>query len=40
MAHRIFNFNAGPSTLPLDVLKKMQDEATIEIKDPAYELEE
>jgi phosphoserine aminotransferase len=26
MAHRIFNFNAGPSTLPLDVLKKVQEE--------------
>lgn len=26
MAHRIFNFNAGPSTLPLDVLKIVQEE--------------
>jgi phosphoserine aminotransferase len=26
MAHRIFNFNAGPATLPLDVLKKVQEE--------------
>ena len=26
MAHRIFNFNAGPSTLPLDVLKLVQEE--------------
>jgi phosphoserine aminotransferase len=26
MAHRVFNFNPGPSTLPLDVLKKVQDE--------------
>ena len=26
MAHRIFNFNAGPSTLPLDVLKTVQEE--------------
>ena len=26
MAHRIFNFNAGPSTLPLDVLKIAQEE--------------
>ncbi|MCD6248917.1 MAG: 3-phosphoserine/phosphohydroxythreonine transaminase [candidate division Zixibacteria bacterium] len=26
MAHRIFNFNAGPSTLPLDVLKIIQEE--------------
>ena len=26
MAHRIINFNAGPSTLPLDVLKIVQEE--------------
>ena len=26
MAKRIFNFNAGPSTLPLDVLKIAQEE--------------
>lgn len=26
MAHRIFNFNAGPSALPLDVLKIVQEE--------------
>ncbi|HUV29766.1 MAG TPA: 3-phosphoserine/phosphohydroxythreonine transaminase [Acidobacteriota bacterium] len=26
MAHRIFNFNPGPSTLPLDVLKIVQEE--------------
>lgn len=26
MAHRIFNFNAGPSTLPLEVLKTVQSE--------------
>jgi phosphoserine aminotransferase len=26
MAHRIINFNAGPSTLPLDVLKTVQEE--------------
>ncbi|UCC44834.1 MAG: 3-phosphoserine/phosphohydroxythreonine transaminase [Candidatus Zixiibacteriota bacterium] len=26
MAHRIFNFNPGPSTLPLDVLKIVQQE--------------
>ncbi len=26
MANRIFNFNAGPSTLPLDVLKIVQGE--------------
>jgi phosphoserine aminotransferase len=26
MAHRIFNFNAGPSTLPIDVLKIVQEE--------------
>jgi phosphoserine aminotransferase len=26
MAHRVFNFNAGPSTLPLDVLKIVQNE--------------
>lgn len=26
MANRVFNFNAGPSTLPLEVLKTVQDE--------------
>jgi len=26
MAHRVYNFNPGPSTLPLDVLKKVQEE--------------
>ncbi len=26
MAHRIFNFSAGPATLPLPVLKEVQDE--------------
>jgi len=26
MAHRVFNFNAGPSTLPLPVLEKIQEE--------------
>jgi phosphoserine aminotransferase len=26
MANRVFNFNAGPSTIPLDVLKIVQDE--------------
>lgn len=26
MAHRVYNFNPGPSTLPLDVLKKVQAE--------------
>ncbi len=26
MAHRVFNFSAGPATLPLDVLKIVQDE--------------
>ena len=26
MAHRIFNFNPGPSTLPLDVLRIVQEE--------------
>ena len=26
MAHRVFNFNPGPSTLPLEVLKKVQEE--------------
>jgi phosphoserine aminotransferase len=26
MANRVFNFNPGPSTLPLDVLKKVQEE--------------
>ncbi|NHZ87389.1 MAG: 3-phosphoserine/phosphohydroxythreonine transaminase, partial [Planctomycetia bacterium] len=24
MTKRVFNFNPGPSTLPLDVLKKLQ----------------
>jgi phosphoserine aminotransferase len=26
MAHRVYNFNPGPSTLPLEVLKKVQEE--------------
>ena len=26
MAHRVFNFNPGPSTLPLPVLEKVQEE--------------
>ncbi len=26
MAHRVFNFNAGPSTLPLPVLEQIQGE--------------
>ena len=26
MSNRIFNFNAGPSTLPVDVLKQVQEE--------------
>lgn len=25
MTHRVYNFNAGPSTLPLEVLKKLQE---------------